>query len=78
MSFLSSAVTGRQLVLFWARLLIQCAMASSIPQTGMDEFELKCLSRPECMRSQSIARNESDLIALGSSTARTQVQLSRN
>jgi len=66
MSFLSSAVAKRRLVLFCARLLLQCVMASSIPQTGMDEFEPKCLRVPGCTGSQSIACNERELPRHGS------------
>ena len=43
MSYLSNAVARRRLVLFCVRLLLQCAMASSIPQTGVDEFEVRCV-----------------------------------
>ena len=66
MSFLSSAVAKRRLVLFCARLLLQRVMASSIPQTGMDEFEPKCLRVPGCTGSQSIACNEPELSRHGS------------
>jgi hypothetical protein len=41
MSFLSSSGAKRQLVLLCVRLLVQCVMASSIPQAGMDEVGLK-------------------------------------
>jgi hypothetical protein len=41
MSFLSSSGVKRQLVLFCVRLLVQCVMASSIPQAGMEEVDLK-------------------------------------
>ena len=38
MSFLSSAGLGRRMVLLGARLVLQGAMACSIPHTGMDEL----------------------------------------
>jgi hypothetical protein len=42
MSCLRSAV-ARRLVMICARILLQCAVASSIPQTGLDEFEVRCV-----------------------------------
>ena len=58
MSCLSNAVARRRLVIFCARILLQCAMASSIPQTGVDEFEVRCVRGPDGSRSQSMARHE--------------------
>ncbi len=37
MSCLSNGVTHRQIVLFCARLLVQCVMAWSTSQIGMDD-----------------------------------------
>jgi hypothetical protein len=37
MSFLSNAVTHRKIVLFCARLFVQCMMGWSTSQVGMDE-----------------------------------------
>ena len=56
MSCLSSAVARRRLVMICARILLQCAMASSIPQTGVDEFEVRCVRGGSI--SQPIARHE--------------------
>jgi hypothetical protein len=56
MSCLSSAVARRRLVIFCARILLQCAMASSIPQTGVDEFEVRCVR--DGSSSQPMARHE--------------------
>jgi hypothetical protein len=56
MSCLRSAVARRRLVMICARILLQCAMASSIPQTGVDEFEVRCVRRAST--SQPIARHE--------------------
>jgi hypothetical protein len=48
MSCLSSRAVIRRPMLFWARLIaIQCLMAWSIPQTGMDELELSRFRGPE-------------------------------
>jgi len=66
MSFLSRAVANRRLVLVCARLLLQCVMASSIPRTGMDELESKCVRVAGCTGSQSIACNERELSRHGS------------
>jgi hypothetical protein len=55
MSFLSSAGTGRQLVLLAARLFLQCVMAGSISRTGMDEFAAMCLRAPDTTSGQSMA-----------------------
>ena len=44
MSFLSSSRGKRQLVLICVRLLVQCVMASSIQQAGMNEADLKAVS----------------------------------
>jgi hypothetical protein len=41
MSFLSSSGVKRQVALVCVRLLAQCVMASSIPQAGMDEVDVK-------------------------------------
>jgi hypothetical protein len=43
MSFLSSSRGKRQLVLICVRLLVQCVMASSIQQAGIDEADLKAV-----------------------------------
>ena len=56
MSYLNNAVVRRRLVLFCVRLLLQCAMASSIPQTGVDEFEVRCVRGGSS--SQPMARHE--------------------
>jgi len=66
MSYLSSAVRGRQLVLLCARLLVQCVMAWSTPQAGMNELELKYAHTPDGSTSQSIARNGQQRVAVRS------------
>jgi hypothetical protein len=68
MSYPSSAVRNRRLVLFSARLLVQCVMAWWIPQAGMDESELRCFRAPAGANSQAIARNEREPIAAVSMT----------
>ena len=55
MSCPHSAV-ARRLVMICARILLQCAMASSIPQTGVDEFEVRCVRGGSS--SQPMARYE--------------------
>jgi hypothetical protein len=71
MSCLSSAVARRRLVIFCARILLQCAMASSIPQTGVDEFEVRCVRGGSS--NQPMARHERKPAAtIG---GRTQMQL---
>jgi hypothetical protein len=44
MSCLSNGIAHRRIVLFCARLLVQCAMAWSTSQTGMDEA--RCVHAP--------------------------------
>jgi hypothetical protein len=66
MSYLNSAVARRRLALFCVRLLLQGAMASSIPQTGVDEFEVRCARASIGPSSQPIARHERTLAALQS------------
>jgi hypothetical protein len=56
MSCLCSAIARRRLVIICARILLQCAMASSIPQTGVDEFEVRCVRGGSS--SQPMARHE--------------------
>jgi len=64
MSLLSSAIANRQLVLFCARLLVNCVMGWwSIPQTSMDE--LLCFGAADSARSRSIATSERQPIAPG-------------
>jgi hypothetical protein len=59
MSFLSDAVGNRQFVLLCARLLIQGAMAWSIPQPGMDDLKSILYGAS----SKPIARHEREPIA---------------
>jgi hypothetical protein len=66
MSYLNNAAVRRRLVLFCVRLLLQCAMASSIPQTGVDECEARCARASIGPSSQPIARRERTLAALQS------------
>jgi hypothetical protein len=63
MSFLSSAVSKRRLVLLCARLLVQCVMTWSIPHAGTDEPELRCVEAVDDTSPQSIARDEQTLLA---------------
>ena len=56
MSFLNDTATGRRLVFFGARLLVQSAMACATPQLGMDE--LKFFRIPHRASDQLIARHE--------------------
>ena len=56
MSFPSSAVTHRQIVLFCARLFVQCVMGWSTSQVGMDEA--KYFHIPHHASDQLIARHE--------------------
>ena len=64
MSYLNSAVARRRLALFCVRLLLQGAMASSIPQTGLDEFEAGYARASNGASSQPMARRERTLAAL--------------
>jgi hypothetical protein len=41
MSYLSSSCVKRQVFRTCVKLLVQCVIASSIPQAGMDEVALK-------------------------------------
>jgi hypothetical protein len=66
MSYLSNAVARRRLVLFCVRLLLQCAMASSIPQTGMDEFELRCVPAADDASAYAMVHNRRKTTALKS------------
>ena len=68
MSCMSSAGASRRLVLFGARLLLRCIMAGSIPQTGMDEAELKGLRAADGPGMRSTARNDRGHLAPRSST----------
>ena len=64
MSCLSNAAAKRRLVLLCARLLVQGVMGFSSPQTGMDEFALRCVHASDGTSSQSVARNERKLVVL--------------
>jgi hypothetical protein len=66
MSCLSSVIANRQLVLFCARLLAQCIMAWSTPHIAMDEFESKCIHAINDTGSQSIARDQRQVMLSGS------------
>jgi hypothetical protein len=66
MSYLSNAVARRRLVLFCVRLLLQCAMASSIPQTGTDEFELRCVPAADDTSAHTMVHNKRKTTALKS------------
>jgi hypothetical protein len=58
MSSLSNTAAKRRLVLLCARLLVQGVMGFSSPQTGMDEFALRCVHASDGTSRQSVARNE--------------------
>jgi hypothetical protein len=59
----SKAGSNRQLALLAARLILQCAMAGSIPQTGMDEFGAMCLRAPDTTSGQPMACRERERVA---------------
>ena len=65
MSYLSSGVRGRQLVLICVRILVQCVVAWSSPQTGMDESSLGCLHAADLASRQPALPDEWDVIAPG-------------
>jgi hypothetical protein len=77
MFFPTSVATNRQLVLFCARLLVQCVIAWSTPQVGVDELELKCFREADVTNAHSIARNEGQLIALGSGNVLAKLRQTR-
>lgn len=62
MSFLSRAGAHRPLVLWAARLILQCVMAGSIPRTGMDEFEAMCLRGQDTTNGQSMVCDERERV----------------
>jgi hypothetical protein len=53
MLFLNDIVARRQPLLLCARLLIQCAMLWSTPQTGIDD--LRSLHVPDCTTGEVVA-----------------------
>lgn len=61
MPFLSSAGSNRRCVLLCARLLIQCVMGWSTPQTGMDDLTYFRLA--DATSGSSVARDEPKLMA---------------
>ncbi len=61
MPFLSSAGSNRQCVLLCARLLVQCVMAWSTPQAGIDD--LRHVRFADSTSGSSIADHEGELVA---------------
>ncbi len=58
MSFLNDTATGRRLVSFGARLLVQSAMACATPQIGMDDW--KSFHAPHRVTNELVARHEQE------------------
>jgi hypothetical protein len=65
MGYLISVGRYRQLILFCIRLLVQCFMAWSNPQTGMDELSVACVHAADGAVGHSPARSQWDAIDQG-------------